>query len=170
MPSKTHTIVTDPDLIDAWHTVCAEQAAAALVANRSEDEALRADAHARHDDATARRADLETQIVDATRTITMTRLAPLEWMRILTKHPAREDEPYDQRLGVNADTIADDLMPAVITTVVDGHGEPADLDWPTIAATMSPGDYLDLTMGAIQLHARRDAVPFSLTDWHESRG
>lgn len=163
MPSRTHTLVTTPDLIDDWDTVCAEQAAAAMIANRAEGD-VRDDARARHDAATARRADIEAAIIDATRTITMTRLAPREWMRILAAHPARDDDPYDARLGVNTDTFADDLMPAVITSVVDGHGTPVDLDWPTVAATMSPTDYQDLTMGAIALHTRRDAVPFSLPD------
>ena len=116
-------------------------------------------------DLKARRAQLEREIVDAARVITTERVAPKVWGRGVSENPPRPDDAYDARMGVNTDTFDRAIMPHAITSVTDGHGEPVEWDWATLAGQMSPGQYEQIIGDVLRPHMEREAVPFSLADW-----
>ena len=167
MVTRTYEILTQPDLAIEYQQLVADQRAQMLIASRSTDVGIRDRAQERVDELTAEKENLEERIVAAARTITVGRVAPKVWARIVAENPPRPDDPYDARMAFNTDTFDRALMPHAIETVVDGHGEPADWDWPSLTEAMSPGQYELIIGETLRMHMERDAVPFSLADWRD---
>ena len=165
----TYEITTRPELAEEWRQAQAQEQAHALIANRSTSEQIRADAKEKLGELTARREQLEHEIVDAARVVTVERIDPKLWGRIVSENPPRPDDAYDARMGVNTDTFDRAIMPHAITSVTDGHGEAVEWDWATLAGQMTPGKYEEIIGGVLRLHMEREAVPFSLADWTSRR-
>ena len=165
----TYEITTRPELAEEWRQAQAQEQAHALIANRSTSEQIRSDAKEKLGELTARREQLEHEIVDAARIVTVERIAPKLWGRIVSENPPRPDDAYDARMGVNTDTFDRAIMPHAITSVTDGHGEPVEWDWATLAGQMTPGKYEEIIGGVLRLHMEREAVPFRLADWTSRR-
>lgn len=164
-----YELTTAPDLTSEWRDVQAQEKAHTLIANRSTSARLRFDAKVKLGDLTAHRERLEQEIVDAARVITVERVAPKVWGRVVSEHPPRKDDPYDARMGVNTDTFDRAIMPHAIVSVTDGHGEAVEWDWASLAGEMSPGQYEQIIGDVLRLHMEREAVPFSLADWASRR-
>lgn len=164
-----YELTTKPELSEQWRQVQAQEQAHTLIANRSTSARIRFDAKVKLGDLKARRAQLEQDIVDAARVITVERVAPKVWGRVVSEHPPRPGDPYDARLGVNTDTFDAAIMPHAVASVTDGHGEAVEWDWPTLAGQMSPGKYEEIIGDVLRLHMEREAVPFSLADWNGRR-
>lgn len=167
MPAPTHTFTVSltPDLDAAYERAQADEAAAALIANRTDDDTMRANAETLREKHRATRVALEDQIAAGVRHITVTRLAPRQYGRLIVEHPPRPGDKYDERLGFNTDTFDTALMAATITSVTDVHGDPVDFDWDTDSEAMSFVQYQQIVTTVIGMHNSRDAVPFSLDDW-----
>lgn len=165
----TYEITTRPELAEEWRQTQAQEQAHTLIANRSTSEQIRADAKEKLGELTARREQLEHEIVDAARIVTVERIDPKLWGRIVSENPPRPDDAYDARMGVNTDTFDRAIMPHAITSVTDGHGEAVEWDWATLAGQMTPGKYEEIIGGVLRLHMEREAVPFSLADWTSRR-
>lgn len=164
--SRTFQIHCAPDAVEAYEKAQADEAAAALIANRATDDTTRESAHALHEKHRAAREALEDDIAAGVRVITVTRLAPPVYGRLVVQHPPRPGDEFDARMGFNTDTFDAALMAAAITRVEDAHGtEVDDFDWPTAAAVMSFGQYQQIVTTVIGMHTSRDAVPFSLDAW-----
>lgn len=161
-PTRTFQISLAPDLHADYETARRDESAHALIANRSDDKGTADAARTMHERAKARRTDLEKQIAAAARTITVTRLAPKTWGRLVAEHPPRTGDAYDARLGFNTDSFDGALMGAAITSVTDQHGEPTTDTWDELVAGMSAGSFDEIVSATIALHTARDAVPFSL--------
>lgn len=164
-PTMTFTVSLAPDLETEYRKAQADEAAAALIANRSDDEKMRTDAAALLDRHRATREALEDRIAESIREITVTRLAPKAYARLVVEHPPRPGDHYDARMGFNTDTFDSALMDACITSVVDARGDDTDLDWDEAAAAMAFGQYQHIITTVIGMHTSRDAIPFSLDDW-----
>lgn len=165
-----YTLTTAPDLSERWSKVHADEQTHDRIGNRATDEAIRAAADAKAAELATEREQLEKDIAVAARIITVERVAPKVWGRVVAENPPRPGDPYDARLGVNTDTFDGALMPLAITTVTDGNGEDVEWDWPTLAGAMSPGLYEQIISDVIRLHMERDAVPFSLPASQPSPG
>ena len=163
MVTRTHEFLPDHDLATEYARVSAEERAQIILTTRSTDEGVRDRAQARVDQLREEREALAARIETAARVITVQRLRPKAWGRLVAQHPPRPGDPYDLQLGVNTDTFDAALMPAAITQVTDGTGEPVDWTWDALADAMSPGQFESILADTIQLHTQRDAVPFSLT-------
>lgn len=161
-----YELTTRPELAEEWRQVQAQEQAHTLIANRSTSAKIRFDAKVKLGDLKARREQLEQDIVDAARIITVERVQPKVWGRVVSEHPPRTGDPYDARMGVNTDTFDRAIMPHAITSVTDGHGAPVEWDWADLAGRMSPGQYEQIIGDTLRLHMERDAVPFSLADWN----
>lgn len=164
-----YELTTKPELSEQWRQVQAQEQAHTLIANRSTSAKIRFDSKVKLGDLKARRAQLEQEIVDAARIITVERVQPKVWGRVVSQHPPRPGDPYDARLGVNTDSFDAAIMPHAITSVTDGHGEAVEWDWATLAGQMSPGKYEEIIGDVLRLHMEREAVPFSLADWNGRR-
>lgn len=164
-----YELTTKPELAEQWRQVQAQEQAHTLIANRSTSARIRFDAKVKLGDLKARRTQLEQDIVDAARIITVERVQPKVWGRVVSEHPPRPGDPYDARLGVNTDSFDAAIMPHAIASVTDGHGEPVEWDWPVLAGQMSPGKYEEIIGDVLRLHMEREAVPFSLADWNGRR-
>lgn len=162
---RVYEITTAPDLSEQWSKLSSDEKVHTLIANRAADEKIAADARARAEKLAAERETVEDQIAAAVRVITIRRVDPKVWGRIVAENPARPGDPYDARMGVNTDTFDRAIMPEAITTVTDGTGEPVEWDWDTLANTMSPGQYEQIIGDVLRTHMERDAVPFSLADY-----
>lgn len=160
-----HEVTTKPELSEQWGQVNAQEQAHALIANRSTSEKIRDESKQKRNDLATERERLEHEIVAAARIITVERVAPKVWGRIVSEHPPRPDDSYDARMGVNTDTFDAAIMPHAIATVTDGHGEPVDWEWTELAGQMTPGKFEEIVGGVLRLHMEREAVPFSLADW-----
>lgn len=160
-----YEITTEPDLSELWGQVKAQEEAHTLISNRSTSAKIRFESSVKLGDLKARRAQLEQDIVAAARIITVERVQPKVWGRVVSEHPPRTGDPYDARMGVNTDTFDRAIMPHAITSVTDGHGAPVEWDWADLAGRMSPGQYEQIIGDTLRLHMERDAVPFSLADW-----
>lgn len=55
--------------------------------------------------------DAETRAVS----VTLMAVGRKEWREIVAKHPPREDDKADQRVGFNVQTLGDDAVPACLT-------------------------------------------------------
>lgn len=164
-----YEITTAPDLSEQWTHLDGQVKALTLVANRSTDENIAADARARAEKAVGERDELEEQIAAAARIITVERIDPKAWGRIVAEHPPRRDVPWDAQMGFNTDTFDRALMPAAITSVTDGRLDPVEWNWDDLVAVMSPGKYQEIIGDTLRAHMERDAVPFSLADWRSRR-
>lgn len=164
-----YTVTTDPDLSPRWEQLQATERAHLLIANRATDPQVAEDAKTKATQARIDREALEEDIAAAARVITIERVDPKTWGRIVAEHPARKDVPWDAQMGFNTDTFDRALMPLAITSVTDGMGEPVDWDWATLTTHMSPGQYGQIMSDVLRLHMERDAVPFSLADWRSRR-
>lgn len=160
-----YEVTTALDLSEQWVQIQAQEQAHTLIANRSTSEKIRSDAKAKLDDLKARRAQLEQDIVDAARVITTQRVDPKVWGRVVSENPPRPGDSYDARMGVNTDSFDRAIMPHAIASVTDGHGEPVEWDWATLAGQMTPGKYEEIIGDVLRTHMEREAVPFSLADW-----
>ncbi|MFC0673553.1 hypothetical protein [Brachybacterium hainanense] len=169
MVAHTHEILTVPDLAEQWRRIAGDERAHTLIANRSEDQRIAADAREKADALTAQREELEAEMAAAVRVITVERIHPKTWGRIVAEHPARADDPYDRRMGFNTDTFDAALMTEAISSVVDGRGEPVEWDWRELADAMSPGKFEEIVSDTLRMHMDRDAVPFSLAVWRENQ-
>lgn len=168
---REYVLTIDQDLAEQWSKARSDEQALQLVANRASDPAIKANAEGRVPDATAARVALEEQIADAARIITVSRVAPKIWGRIVAEHPARPDDPYDARMGFNSDTFDRALMPHAIQTVTDGNGDPVDAwTWEELVEHMSPGQYEQIIGDTLREHMEREAVPFSLADYRGRAG
>ena len=161
-----YELTTRPELAEEWRQVQAQEQAHTLIANRSTSAKIRFDAKVKLGDLKARRTQLEQEIVTAARVITTQRVAPKVWGRVVSENPPRPDDAYDARMGVNTDTFDRAIMPHAITSVTDGHGEPVEWDWATLAGQMTPGQYEQIIGDVLRTHMEREAVPFSLADWN----
>lgn len=165
-----HITTTDPDLSARWEKVRADEQTYARIGNRAKDEKIRADADAKHQALVQERKDLEEQIAAAARIITVDRVAPKTWGRLVAEHPPRPGDAYDQQLGVNTDTFDAALMPLAITRVTDGNGDEVEWDWPALAEGMSPALFDHIITETIRVHMARDAVPFTLPASSRTQG
>lgn len=161
----TYELTTKPGLSTEWQQVKAQEQAHTLIANRSTSAKIRFESKVKLGDLRARRVQLEQDIVAAARIITVERVQPKVWGRVVSEHPPRPGDPYDARMGVNTDTFDRAIMPYAITSVTDGHGVEVEWDWDTLAGQMSPGKYEEIIGGVLRMHMEREAVPFSLADW-----
>lgn len=164
-----YELTTAPDLSEQWSQVAAQEQTYALVANRSTDDKIRTSAAEKLEQLKTERTDLEDQIADAARIVTVERIDPKAWGRIVAEHPVRPDVPWDVQMGFNTDTFDKALMPLAITSVTDGHLEPVDWDWVELVDMMSPGKYQEVMGDTLRLHLEREAVPFSLADYRSRR-
>ncbi len=55
--------------------------------------------------------------------VTLTALPRLEWKRMVANHPPREDNRSDAAVGVNEDTLPDELVPASVATIDPDPGD-----------------------------------------------
>lgn len=161
----TYEITTRPELAEEWRQAQAQEQAHTLIANRSSSAQIRFNARVKLGDLKAHRERLEQEIVDAARVITVQRIDPKLWGRIVSENPPRPDDAYDARMGVNTDTFDRAIMPHAIMSVTDGHGEAVEWDWATLAGQMTPGQYEQIIGDVLRTHMEREAVPFSLADW-----
>lgn len=160
--TRTFTVTTDPTLDDKWVDLETQIGATALIANRADGDVAEK-ARDRLTELKGRQGQLRGEIMTAARVITVTRLAPKAYARLLAEHPPRKDDPFDSQTGFNTDTFDRPLMDAAITTVTDGHGTPVeDFQWSDVADFMSFTQYQEVLMGTLALNLARDAVPFSL--------
>ena len=159
-----------PSLAEQWQTVDADEKVYALIANRSTDEKIKADAAAKLDEFRAQRAALQDQIAAAARIVTVDRVGPRTWGRIVSENPARPGDPYDARMGFNTDTFDRALMPAAVASVTDGHGTPQEWEWDALVDAMTPGQYEQVMSDVLRMHLEREAVPFSLADYRSRHG
>lgn len=157
-----YTLTTAPDLSERWSKVHADEQTHDRIGNRAPDPKIRAAADEKAAELATEREQLEKDIAVAARIITIERVAPKVWGRVVAENPPRPGDPYDARLGVNTDTFDAALMPHAIATVTDGNGDPVDWAWDELAAAMTPGLYEQIISDVIRLHMERDAVPFSL--------
>jgi hypothetical protein len=165
---KTYTISIDPDLSEQWGTLQARLTATRAYAAGTGDKVHDA-AQAKVDEIEAEIADLEPRIVAAARTLTVKRLPPKDYARLVLKHPPREGDELDQRMGVNTDDFDTALMEACIVQVEDGNGVPVDdWDWTEMAAQMPFTTWRDIVTDVMGQYDARDAVPFSLDDWRRT--
>lgn len=164
-----YELTTAPDLGPRWAELAATEKAHTLIANRSTDAAVAASAREKTDELKAEREALEDQIAAAARVVTVERIAPKVWGRLVAEHPIRPGDPYDARMGFNTDTFDAALMPEAITSVTDGAGEPVDWDWDELVKAMSPGKFEQIMGDTLRMHTEREAVPFSLADYRSRR-
>lgn len=163
---REYVLTIDQELAEQWSKARSDEQALQLVANRSTDAAIKANAEGRIEGATAARLALEDQIADAARIITVDRVAPKIWGRIVAEHPARPGDPYDARMGFNSDTFDRALMPQAIQTVTNGHGVDVEgWTWEELVEHMSPGQYEQIIGDTLRDHMEREAVPFSLAGY-----
>lgn len=156
----------EPSLAEQWQTVDADEKVYALIANRSNDENIKKDATAKLDEIRARRDAIEDEIASAARIVTVDRVGPKTWGRIVSENPARPDDPHDARMGFNIDA----LMPVAVASVTDGHGTPQEWEWDTLVDAMTPGQYEQVMSDVLRMHLEREAVPFSLADYRSQHG
>lgn len=166
---REYELTTAPELSEQWANAAADEKAYTLVANRAPDDKIRTDAAERLTELTATRERLEDEIAAAARIVTVERVDPKTWGRIVAENPPRPDDPYDARMGVNTDTFDRAIMPHAITAVTDGTGTEVDWDWATLVDAMSPGKYEEIIGDVLRLHMEREAVPFSLADYRSRR-
>lgn len=164
-----YTITTDPDISDRWAQLNADQKAHNLIANRATDETIAERARDNADRLTVELADLEADVAAAARIITVERVSPKVWGRIVAENRPRPDDPYDARMGFNSDTFDTAVMPHAIVSVTDGNLEPVEWDWDGLVATMSPGTYEQIIGDVLRANMNREAVPFSLADYQSRR-
>lgn len=163
-PHRTFTISLAPELADQYHDAGHAETAAALLVTHATDDAREA-ATARFDEAREKRRALEDEIAAATRTITVTRMPPQKYARLLADHPPRQGDEYDARMGFNTDTFEQPLMAPSVTDVRDVHGASTGEAWADIVDHLGFSSYQEIVVGTIGLNNARDAVPFSLDDW-----
>lgn len=164
---KSFTVTSDPELSEEWGRLHALETTTRLLARRGEG-TVKASAESQLADVEAQKQDLEPKIVAAARVITVERIHPKEYLRLLLAHPPREGDEYDARMGFNTDTFDAELMDRSITRVVDGNDQPVDWDWSTLVEQMSMPQYQELITTVMGMYDSRDAVPFSLADWHKT--
>lgn len=159
-----------PGLSERWHQLDADEKVHALISNRSTDETIKTNAQARLNEIREQRETLEAEIAAAARIVTVDRVGPRTWGRIVSENPARPGDPYDARMGFNTDTFDRALMPAAVASVTDGHGTPQEWEWDTLVDAMTPGQYEQVMSDVLRMHMEREAVPFSLTDYRSRHG
>lgn len=164
-----YEITTAPELSEQWTHLDGQAKALTLVANRSTDASIAENARTRAEQAATERDELAEQIAAAARIITVDRIDPKAWGRIVAENPPRRDVPWDAQMGFNTDTFDRALMPAAITSVTNGLLEPVEWDWDGLVDVMSPGKYQEIIGDTLRAHMERDAVPFSLADWRSRR-
>lgn len=160
-----YTLTTDDDASQKWAKLNADQQAHELIANRSTKDGIRESAAEKAEELARQRDELEARIVAAARIITVKRVDPKVWGRVVSENPPRPDDPYDARMGVNTDTFDRAIMPHAITSVTDGLENPVEWDWGELVEDMSPGKYEEIIGDVLRLHMEREAVPFSLADY-----
>lgn len=164
-----YELTTDPDLAPRWAKLAADEQAHTLIGNRATDAAIKTHARETAAELRAEREQLEDEIATAARVITVERLDPKVWGRLVAEHPIRPGDPYDARMGFNTDTFDSALMPAAITSVTDGAGHPVEWGWDALVEAMSPGQFEQIMGETLRLHTEREAVPFSLADYRSRR-
>ena len=81
----TYELTTKPGLSTEWQQVTAQEQAHTLIANRSTSAKIRFEAKVKLGDLRARRVQLEQDIVDAARVITVERVQPKVWGRVVSQ-------------------------------------------------------------------------------------
>lgn len=110
----------------------------------------------------AEREKLRARMADHQVTIRLRARPAHEWRRWVEKHPAREDNDLDGRLGFNADA----LQESVPQYIVDVNGEPlANGQWEKLADIAAPGDLFRLAGIVRELHGSGAQIPKSLTGY-----
>lgn len=167
MPQPKHEFTTtiDGSLEVEWQQLEQKIAGYSIIFNRSDDEDLAKEAGAMLDDLREQQNALKDRIKTAARVITVERLAPKDFGRLMAQHPPREGDPFDKETGFNTDTFDRALMDAAITKVVDGHGNPVeDFHWADVADEISFGQFQTIIKLALSLNTSQTAVPFSLAE------
>lgn len=167
MPQPKHEFTTtiDGSLEVEWQQLEQKIAGYSLIFNRSDDENLAEEAGAMLDELRKQETALKDKIKTAARVITVERLAPKDFGRLMAQHPPREGDPFDKETGFNTDTFDRALMDAAITKVVDGHGEPVEgFKWADVADEISFGQFQTIIKLALSLNTSQTAVPFSLAE------
>lgn len=162
---RTHTITLAADAAAQYAELSQQVDAVSLIANRTEDGLMREQATAHLAELTEQLHALQDEIAAGARTVTLTRLPPRQYARLMVEHPARPGDQYDERMGYNTDTVTGPLMDACITSVVDADGAPVEFSWEDVQDDLSPADFHLLVNSVISMHEARDAVPFSLDEW-----
>ncbi|MGQ4574893.1 hypothetical protein ACUH93_00555 [Dermabacteraceae bacterium P7006] len=166
---QTYTVLTDPALTEKYSELESQIAAYALIGNRGDDKETTDAADKMRESLEKELETLKPGIAAATRVLTVTRLSPKKYARLLVSHPPRPNDELDGRYGFNTDTFDTALMEAAVTEVADGAGEPVtDWSWPVLAESMSFGDWTTIISGVMRLHDSGDEVPFSLSDWNKT--
>lgn len=83
--------------------------------------------------------------------ITIKGLTRGEFRRLLIDHPAREDDPLDQRLGYNCDTFGEALIQACILGTHDLDGNPVPNEWDEWADDMTAGQWQEVFEHCLKL-------------------
>lgn len=164
-----YELTTSPGLSEAWSKLDADEKTYSLVANRATDDNIKANAATKRDELREERTALEEKIAAAARVLTVERINPKAWGRIVAENPVRPDVPWDVQMGFNTDSFDKALMPLAVTSVTDGYGTEVDWDWGELVELMSPGQYNEIMSDTLRLHMEREAVPFSLADWRSRR-
>lgn len=167
MPQPQHEFTTtiDGSLEVEWQQLEQKIAGYSLIFNRSDDENLAKEAGAMLDELRQQQNELKDKIKTAARVITVERLAPKKFARLMAAHPPREGDPFDKETGFNTDTFDRALMDAAITKVVDGHGNPVEgFQWADVVDEISFGQFQTIIKLALSLNTSQTAVPFSLAE------
>ena len=166
---QTYTVLTDPALTEKYNELEAQINAYTLIGNRGGDKETTDAADEMRESLEKELEALKPGIAAATRVLTVTRLSPKKYARLLVSHPPRPNDELDARYGFNTDTFDTALMEAAVTEVADGAGEPlTDWSWASLAESMAFGDWTAIISGVMRLHDSGDEVPFSLSDWNKT--
>lgn len=168
-PTRTFDVNLASDLDTRYHEAGQAETAAALLLTHASDD-TRDDATSRFDEAREKRRALEDEIAASARTVTVTRLPPQQYARLLAEHAPRDGDEYDRRMGFNTDTFEAPVMGPSVTSVVDVHGTETGETWETIGPALGFASWQEVVVGTIGLNNARDAVPFSLADWRSRQG
>lgn len=74
-----------------------------------------------------------------------------EFRRLLTEHPARDDDALDGQLGYNADTFGDALVKASIVRTENLDGDPVENEWDRWADEMTNGQWEEFFRACLDL-------------------
>ena len=74
-----------------------------------------------------------------------------EFRRLLTAHPPRDGDAYDERVGYNVDTFGDALIQACIVRTENLDGEPVPNEWGRWADDMTNGQWEEVFTACLKI-------------------
>jgi hypothetical protein len=74
-----------------------------------------------------------------------------EFRRLLAKHPPKDGDKLDERLGYDSDSFGDALIQACIVRTEDLDGEPVDNEWSKWADDMTNGQWEEFFTACMKL-------------------